>query len=192
MEVCIFRPLDPLFPWISLNPMLWPIPSVLTFYYVKLSINSKGCNRMTRMWSSSQLNDLIQPIKSLYSEEISRMNQTLIDFNFLYCSFYHLYFHILFKQLNISFNHPGWYMRSKEWNIWLGSNATKEKLNRLNQWSEDSPIVRTELEKSNPLVQNIILIIRLEILKFNSKLLLPKYLFKMIDISSSYKKYILA
>ena len=83
-------------------------------------------------------------------------------------------------------------MRSKDWNIWLGSNTTKEKLDCFNQRSEDSPIVRAELEKSNPLVQNIILVILLEILKFNSKLLLPEYLFKMIDISSSYKEDILA
>lgn len=119
------------------------------------------------------------------------MNQTLINFNLLYWSLYHLDFHILFKQLNISFNHPGWHMRSKEWNIWLGSNTTEEKLDRLNQRSEDSPVVRAELEESNPLVQNIILIIQLKILKFNGKLLLPEYLFKMIDISSPHKEYIL-
>ena len=120
------------------------------------------------------------------------MNQTLINFNLLYWSLYHLDFHILFKQLNISFNHPGWYMRSKEWNIRIGSNTTEEKLDCLNQRSEDSPIVRAELEKSNSLVQNIILIILLEILKFDSKLLLPEYLFKMIDVGSPNKEYILA
>ena len=192
MKICIFRPLDPLFPWISLNAVLWPIPSVLTFYYVQLSVNSKGSNRMAWMWSSSKLNDLIQPIESLNSEEISWMNQTLINFNLLYWSLYHLDFHILFKQLNISFNHPRRYMRSKEWNIRIRSNTTEEKLDCFYQRSEDSPIVRAELEKSNSFVQNIILIILLEILKFNSKLLLPEYLFKMIDVSSPNKEYILA
>lgn len=83
-------------------------------------------------------------------------------------------------------------MRSKEWNIRIGSNTTEKKLDCFYQRSEDSPVVRAELEKSNSLVQNIIFIILLEILKFNSKLLLPKYLFKMIDVSSPNKEYILA
>ena len=82
-------------------------------------------------------------------------------------------------------------MWSKERNRRVGSNTSKEELNRLKQRPKDSPIVRAELEESHTLIHYIGLIGILKILEFNCELFLPEYLLEMIDISSTNEEDIL-
>lgn len=89
MEVGILSLFNPISPFSLLETMSRPIPSILRLYDIKLTIETKSHNRVSRMRTSSVHNDLVKSIKTHNSDVITRLDKRGIKVNLYDFSLFH-------------------------------------------------------------------------------------------------------
>ena len=135
IKSCVQGPFFPSLPIISLNFMLWPIPSILTLNNIQNSINFQQHSRMAGMRSSTILNNLIKTIKSRNCKKIAWFHLMLSEVHEFRCSLFPSESSSSFNEINAHFLHQFCWFRSKEWNFRICSKSANKSLHRFkNIW----------------------------------------------------------
>jgi len=82
------------------------------------------------MGSSSIHDQRIKTIKSQHSEVVTRLDETLIDFNFLYLSLLKFPVDAPLQELLVGIFHVLWHLWLEERNLSMNSHATNEGFKR--------------------------------------------------------------
>jgi len=105
VEVSIFGLLNPVSPLGLLETVGRPVPGILGFNDIKLTIETQGHDRVSGVRASSVHDDLVETVKTHDGNIVARLDQRRIDVHLLYSTGFHGVLDGISKEFDVSFLH---------------------------------------------------------------------------------------
>ena len=128
MEVSILGPLDPVFPLSSLETMSWPVPGILGFDDVELTIEAEGHGVVTNLGAGTVHDHWVQTIESHDTEEVTRLDKIWVDIDDLGLTLNKVDSSLLREEFNVGLFHVFRNMGTDVRKVWVSAKTTNEGL----------------------------------------------------------------